>query len=200
MYVPINALSCLNIFSCFWNFWWAVIFFSCKSFFLLKFHSPHNDPKYISLVYVRSLLEQSSNVWHSSLPIQNKNDLERVQKVALQIILGSDYKTYSNALNFLDLETLKERREHLCLQFAKKCLKNPKMKHLFPLNNRTHEMIPRQLEHFQIDKVNTNRLKDSTVPYMQNLLNIDMKRKIEQNMLWNSWIVSLVTSELMWVL
>ena len=153
---------------------------------LKNFEAPYKDLKHIYIVYVRSLLEQSSNVWHSSLTIQNKNDLERVQKVALKIILGSDYKTYSNALNFLDLETLNERREHLCLQFAKKCLKNPKMKHLFPLNNRTHEMIPRQLEHFQIDKVNTNRLKDSTIPYMQNLLNIDMRRKIEQNILWNS--------------
>ena len=153
---------------------------------LKKFQAPHNDLKHIYIVYVRSLLEQSSNVWHSSLTIQNETDLERVQKVALKIILGSDYKTYINAMSVLDLETLKERREQLCLEFAKKCLKNPKMKHLFPLNNRTHIMIPRQYEQFQVNKANTNRMKDSPIPYMQNLLNIDIQRRIEQDKLWNS--------------
>ena len=70
---------------------------------LKKIQAPHNDLKHIYIVYVRSLLEQSSNVWHSSLTIQNKNELERVQKVALKIILGSDYKTYTNAMSILDL-------------------------------------------------------------------------------------------------
>ena len=59
------------------------------------------------------------------------------------------------------------------------------MKQIFLVNNITHEMIPRKHENYQINKVNTNRLKDSPVPYMQNLLNIDNQRKIEQNKLWN---------------
>ena len=57
------------------------------------------DMKHIYIVYIRSLLEQSSNVWHSGLTVQNQNDLERVQKVALKIILGSEYKNYENAMN-----------------------------------------------------------------------------------------------------
>ena len=59
-------------------------------------------------------------------------DLERVQKIALKIILKEKYKNYENALNTLELETLKYRREKLCFAFAQKCLKNKKMKHLFP--------------------------------------------------------------------
>ena len=57
---------------------------------------------------------------------ENKDDLERVQKSAL--------KSYENALNFLEMETLDARREGLCLEFAKKCLKNEKIKKYLPKN------------------------------------------------------------------
>ena len=46
--------------------------------------------------FVRSNLEFSSNVWHSSLTNENRQDMERVQKAALRVILGSEYKTYKD--------------------------------------------------------------------------------------------------------
>ena len=146
-----------------------------------SFQAPEKDLKKIYITYIRSLLEQSNNVWNSGLTIENEKDLERVQKVALKIILNNSYKSYENALNVLDLDTLKVRREHLSLIFARKCLRNPKMKNLFPPNNRTHIMIPRQHEHFQVLKANTNRFKESSIIYMQNQLNNDIKRRIEEN-------------------
>ena len=91
--------------------------------------------KQIYMTYIRSLCEQSCTVWHSSLTVQNEEDIERVQKVALKIILKEKYKTYENALNKLDLNTLKDRREDLCLNFTRKCLKSEKMKMLFPPND-----------------------------------------------------------------
>ena len=36
-----------------------------------KFGAPINDLKTIYIAYIRSILEQSSNVWHSSLTIEN---------------------------------------------------------------------------------------------------------------------------------
>ena len=39
----------------------------------------------------------------------SNHKVERVQKVALKIILKENYQTYENALNVLDLETLKDR-------------------------------------------------------------------------------------------
>ena len=42
-----------------------------------------NDLKSIYLTYVRSILEQSADVWHSSLTRKNRKDLERLQKVIL---------------------------------------------------------------------------------------------------------------------
>ena len=125
----------------------------------------------IYILYIRSLLEQSCTVWHSGLTSENSEDLERVQKNAFKIILQDEYITYENALMILDLEKLNERREKLCLQFAKKCLGHEKMKHLFPLNKKTHKMDTRFQEIHEINHANTERLKNSPIVYMQKLLN-----------------------------
>ena len=117
------------------------------------------------------MLEQSRTVLNSGLIEENIEDLERIQKSALKIILGDFYKTYDQALNVLELENLSDRREFLCLQFAKKCLKNDKMKKYFPKNNKTHLMKTRNLEEYQKDNAHTERLKNSPIVYMQGLLN-----------------------------
>ena len=69
-------------------------------------------------MFVRSLLENSWTVWHSSLTKENREDIERVQKCAVKIILKDSYTTYENALSRLDLDTLEDRREDLCRRFA----------------------------------------------------------------------------------
>ena len=43
-----------------------------------SFGASHQDLKDIYIIFIRSLLEQSATVWHSSLTDQNKSDLERV--------------------------------------------------------------------------------------------------------------------------
>ena len=94
---------------------------------LVKFKPPKKDLKQVYIAYLKSLLEQSCTVWHSGLTYQNSNDLERVQKVALRLILNDQFKNYDPALVDLDLEKLSSRREKLCLASAQKCLKNPKI-------------------------------------------------------------------------
>ena len=66
---------------------------------------------------------------------ENWDNLERIQKSAVKIIQGKQYKTYEEALEKIDLQPLNERRDELCLNFAKKCLKNDKMKNLFREGN-----------------------------------------------------------------
>ena len=83
------------------------------------FGASWNELKNTYILYIRSLLEQSCTVWNSGLTEEDKQDLERVQKSALKNILQENYDTYENALKILDLESLSERREYLCLQFAK---------------------------------------------------------------------------------
>ena len=86
-------------------------------------------------------------------------------------ILKDSYKSYEINLNNLDIESLVERREGLCLEFAKKCLRNEKMKYLFPQNKKVHQMETRFEETFEINHANTERLKNSPIIYMQRLLN-----------------------------
>ena len=88
---------------------------------LSKFTNNKTDLKKIYILQIRSKLEQSSVVWQSSITKQCENNLERVQKSALKVILGEKYVSYDNALKVLGLQSLKERRAELCLKFAKKC-------------------------------------------------------------------------------
>ena len=80
--------------------------------------------------------------------------LERVQKAACQIILQNDYTSYQDALNTLALETLFDRRESLCLKFAKKGLKLAQFKDMFIVNS-----------------ARTERYLKSSIPSMQRMLN-----------------------------
>ena len=128
--------------------------------------------KNIYFLFVRSVLEQSATVWHSSLTQENKEDLERVQKSAIRIIMGEEFKGYQKSLDKLDIETLDARRESVCLNFALKTSKNPKMKKMFPLKDKHHDMQTRQPEKYVVQHANTERLKKSSIIYMQNLLNI----------------------------
>ena len=136
-----------------------------------QFWGPHQDLKEIYILFVRCLLEQSATVWHSLLTKENTEDLERVQKNALRIILKDQYQTYKKALVKLGLENLSERREKLCLTFAQKCIKNPKTAHMFPMKEKTHIMQTRNPEKFQVQSALNDRLKKSPIIYMQNLLN-----------------------------
>ena len=141
-----------------------------------SFKPPIDDLKNIYMLYVRSILEQSCVVWHSTLTKENANDLERVQKCAIRIMLGEKYSEYESALLKVDLDDLKTRRENLCLNFAKKCLESDKTQELFPLNENNHVMKGRNTEKYQVNFANTDRLKNSSLPYMQRLLNSDVKK------------------------
>ena len=138
---------------------------------LVSFGIPCDDLVNIYVLYVRSILEQSCQVWHSSLTLENFQALERVHKNALKIILQEEYISYSNALNKSGLSSLFERRSKLCLKFAKSCLKNPEMKKMFPLNPTTYSVQTRFREKFQVTDARTERLRSSAIPYMQRLLN-----------------------------
>ena len=126
--------------------------------------------------FIRSKLEQSAVVWHSSLTEANKSDLERVQKAAVKIILKKSYTSYKEGLDILKLDTLDERRKKLCLKFAKNCLKHEKMKKLFPLSNKNHQMKKRLTEKFKVYHARTERYKKSAIPFMQQLLNTEAKK------------------------
>ena len=143
------------------------------------FEASKDDLKLLYIQFVRNILEQSAVVWHSSITVENKESLERIQKSAVRIIMGNEYKNYEDSLNRLDLQSLEDRREMLCLKFAQKCVKNERLMHMFPLNEKEHEMKTRKKEKFKVQFAHTSRLKKSPLIYMQKLLNEDESRKKE---------------------
>ena len=122
-----------------------------------SFKPPFSDLKLIYIQYIRSLLEQSCVLWHSSLTEEDRDNIERVQKNALRTILKGRYNNYENALDLLNLETLGERRIKLSLNFARKCDKNPRFKNMLKKNSKEHDMILRQTDIIEINHCNTSR-------------------------------------------
>ena len=48
---------------------------------------------------------------------------------------------------------------------------------MFPIKDKTHNMLTRGEEYFDVKFAHTGRLKDSAIPYMQKILNNDEKFK-----------------------
>ena len=142
---------------------------------LVQFGVPQEDLVTIFILFIRSCLEQSCQVWHSSLTLENLTDLERVQKNSLKIILQNEYLAYGQALEHVGLESLYDRRENLCLNFARKCTtsSNLHIQSMFPYKyNDLHTTTQtRNSERFRVQMAHKDRFKKSALPYMQRLLN-----------------------------
>ena len=143
---------------------------------LKSYNPPHTDLVNIYILYIRSILEQSCTIWHSSLTQENRADLERVQKNALRNILQEKYENYETALKTLKLDTLEKRRELLMIKYGKKCLKLEQTKDLFPVQQLTHNMNTRNSKRYKEHRSNTERYRMSTVPYLQRILNSETKK------------------------
>ena len=141
-----------------------------------KFTRKKSDLRSIYQTFIRPVLEQSAPVWHSSITEENSADLERVQKAAVRVIMGFQHVDYETSLNELHLPTLKTRRDQLCLTFAKRAIHNNKVRSMFPLRKEIRDQRRRHTERFLVQKTNTERLKRSSIPFMQNLLNINYKQ------------------------
>ena len=133
--------------------------------------------KKIYTTFCRIVLEQSCELWAGNLTKDNIDDLERCQKAAMKIIMTNNIP-YHKALEKLNIDTLEIRREKLTLKWAKKATKHDKIKYLFPLKKSTHTMDTRLKNKYEITNANTERLRRSSINYMQRLLN---KENIENN-------------------
>ena len=54
---------------------------------LYSFNVSQEDPVQIYCMYIRSVIEFNSSVWFSSITQEDKNDIERIQRVDCKIIL-----------------------------------------------------------------------------------------------------------------
>ena len=119
---------------------------------------------------IRSILETDCPVFHSQLTLENSDNMERIQKIVLRIVLGAQYLGYDDACLKLNLESLKARRENLCLKFALKCLTNTNHSNLFVKNLGTSHATRNKLT-FLEPICHSSRYQNSPVPYLTTLLN-----------------------------
>ena len=130
-----------------------------------------SDLKQIYTIFVRSRLETAVAVWHSRLTLEQRENLERVQKMAMRVMFKKQYSDYQNSLKLLKMDTLEARRQKLNLKFAKGCLKIDKLCSMFPVNEMHHDMEKRNNERYKVNKAKTERYRQSSIPYLQRLLN-----------------------------
>ena len=109
-------------------------------------------------------------MFHSSLTLENVQDLERIQKTALRVILGDAYEDYQSALLLCGLGTLHARRESRCLDFALKCVDHPRNARFFPLQHvPPYELM--KTEKFVVNFAKGSIYKKSAIPQCQRMLN-----------------------------
>ena len=98
-----------------------------------------------------------------------KDVLERTQKSFCKRE-RERYTSYEEALQTLNLDTLKERRVKLATKFAKGCQFIPVMKDIFPAPRaNTHDL--RNVNPCDVKFASGQRLYKSTVPTLQRMLN-----------------------------
>ena len=116
-------------------------------------------------------------VWQPALTQQESKQIERVQRCALYVILGDDYKSYDQALDSLNCDNLDDRRVKLCDKFAKKALKSPRYQHWFEYNDEPLPTLNTRSAETRVKNVlkpvqtRTNRYQKSPLPYLTNALN-----------------------------
>ena len=140
------------------------------SFSLVRFYLIHPLVD-VYIKQVRSLLEFAAVVWHPSLRNDDRLRIERVQKSALCIILGENYRSYKSALKEVQLESLFSRRNRLCKKFAKKSMKSSKFSKWFKPNDRrssTRLIKPKFCEVV----FRTERFRRSPISYLTEILNL----------------------------
>ena len=132
---------------------------------LYEFNVPTQALVNIYTLYVRSVLEFNSCVWHFNITIEESSEIERVQKNSLKLILKDRFISYENALTVTNLQSLEARRTLLCKRFAIKCTKNPRTSNMFPLDNSRHS------NKYKVNFARHDRLLYSAIPQMQRMLN-----------------------------
>ena len=121
---------------------------------------------------VRVHLELAVPVWHSGLTISLSRDIERVQCVAIGIVLGQSEFHYIQACSSLGLKPLFIRRQELCERFALKTA-SPESRHsdLFQLEKNGSHNTRSDGSRFREHICTKGRFYKSPLPFLTRTLN-----------------------------
>ena len=140
-----------------------------------------DDLLHFFFVKIRSVLESNCPVFHSILTLEDTNDIERVTKIVLRIILDDRYVGYDSSCKLLNIDTLQARRTKLCLNFAIKSFKSDKF-NLFEDNIKTFSYNTRKQEMFHLPFAATSRYYNSPRLYLCRLLQEHLNNKTEHKL------------------
>ena len=130
---------------------------------LLRGGVPAEDLLTIYFALIRSVLEYCCVVWHHSIPLYLANEVERVQRRALKIILPG--YSYKEALIQLGCSRLDERREQLCLGTLEKIQMEGPLSKYVPLTRASpNEYQLRNSNTLTLIKCRTERYRLSFFP------------------------------------
>ena len=121
-------------------------------------------------LFLSSVCEYCSAVYHTSLTQDQVHKIESIQSTSLKIILSDKYRSYEDALNKCSLQSLSERRQEHMTKFAVKCVNDKFNSKMFPKSDR-----PRGKDVYNVNFARTSQYLKSTIPQCQRLLNIHSK-------------------------
>ena len=151
-----------------------------KMWLLRRLKSVNLKPELILDFYVkevRPLLEQGVPIWNAGLTKAQSRQIEHIQKVALKIILDSNYISYEVACTLLSIMPLEYRRLELATNFAIKLYKSPRSREFFePVSKVIKTRKTDQL--VKVKLANTRRCYNASHNYLARLIN-NNKSKIE---------------------
>ena len=136
---------------------------------LKKLGANKDDLIEIYIKQIRSIAEFAVPVWNSSLTGDDVASLERIQKTALNIILGEQYESYTSSLKTAALMKLSTRRRKMCIKFAKRAQKHSKFTKWFKPNTRRTPRLKQPRFCPVIAK--KERFRKSPLSYLTTLLN-----------------------------
>ena len=109
-----------------------------------------------------------------------EQNLERIKKSALKIILKNEYYDYASACNTMGIKDLKTRRQELFEKFTLNNYNHEQFKEYFTENNNHYSLLLRKHEKFNVLRANSERFKNSTILQMQHIANkLHQERKIK---------------------
>ena len=119
-------------------------------------------------------------IWNSGLTRAQCREIENVQKVALRIILDSNYISYEVACTLFNIMPLEYRRLELATNFAIKLFKSPRSGEFFePVSKVVQTRKADQL--VKVNMSNTRRCYNAPHNYLARLINKN-KSKIENRL------------------
>ena len=146
-----------------------------KIWMLRRLKSLNMEPKIILDFYlkeIRSVLEFGVACWNGGLTAQHSEQIERIQKIAVNIILcDSDWQIpYEVGCTSLGIDLLVHRRTELCIRFIQKTALNPMHSDWFCPSQDNH-YTRQDLPPYREFKCNSKRFYNSPLCHLTRMLN-----------------------------